>query len=352
MSNSLLIRASVIIVSYNSRKHLEHGLPSIIASLGESDELILVDNASGDGTTDWVRQEFPRVRLVASETNLGFGGANNLGVEHAGGEFVVFINPDTAVDAGWLEPLLRTLNDNSQAQLVTSRIILMHDPATINTCGNDVHLSGITLCRGMGQPMDKFLDSGPVGAVSGAAFAIRRKLFQELEGYDADFFLYMEDTDLSLRARLAGARSSFVPESIVHHAYELRFGPTKTFYQERNRYRMLLKLYHWGTLLVLMPVFLLGEVVTWGYVLLYERQRWGNKLRAYGWIIRNWKQIMIKRRQAQRLRRTPDRVLVSEATSRLEITQVEQGWLGKTANVVFSGLFALLKLWVRLWIWW
>jgi GT2 family glycosyltransferase len=204
----------------------------------------------------------------------------------------------------------------------------------------------------MGHARKEYETQAPVGAVSGASFAMRRRLFQKLGGYDADFFLYMEDTDLSLRARLAGARSVFVPGSIVRHAYELRFGASKTYYQERNRYVMLLKLYRWGSLLVLLPVFLLGEVVTWGYALLFERQRLGNKWRAYGWVIRNWKQIMVKRRQVQQLRRVPDRVLIAEMPSRLEISQVEQGWVGKAASAVFSALFAVLKLWARCWVWW
>jgi GT2 family glycosyltransferase len=228
----------------------------------------------------------------------------------------------------------------------------MHDPETINACGNDVHISGITLCRGMGSPVGGFSVAGPVNAVSGAAFAMRRSLFQELDGYDADFFLYMEDTDLSLRARLAGARSAFVPGSIVQHAYELRFGPSKTYFQERNRYMMLLKVYRWGTLLVLLPVFLLSEVVTWGYVLLREHARMGNKLHAYGWVFKNWKRILAKRRQAQRLRRVTDRVLIVEMTSRLEISQVEPSWLGNFANRVFSALFAILKVWTKCWVWW
>jgi GT2 family glycosyltransferase len=352
MSDLSPVRASVIIVSYNNRKHLEHGLPGIVASLGEKDELILVDNASSDGGADWVRQAFPSVRVVVSETNLGFGGANNLGVGYAGGEFVVFINPDTAVDPAWLDALVHVLQADSNIHLVTSRILLMSDPSTINTCGNDVHISGITLCRGMGQPAEEFDLPGLVGAVSGAAFAMRRLLFLELGGFDADFFLYMEDTDIFLRARLAGMRSAFVPASIIQHAYELRFGPYKTFYQERNRYLMLLKLYRWATLLVLLPVLLLGELVTWGYVLLREPSRVGNKLRAYGWVAQNWKSILTKRRQVQRLRRVPDRVLLAEATSRLEITQVESGWVGMTANAAFSALFAVLKLWTMLWVWW
>jgi GT2 family glycosyltransferase len=352
MTNFLPVRASVIIVSYNCREYLVQGLPSVLTSLGTNDELILVDNASCDGSAKSVQQAYPHVRVIVSEKNLGFGAASNLGVEQAAGEFVVFINPDTVVEPNWLEALIQALQANPEIQLVTSRIVLMQDPATINTCGNDVHISGITLCRGIGRSHDEYDTPGPVSAVSGAAFAMLRVLYQELGGFDPDFFLYMEDTDLSLRARLAGNHIAFVPGSIVQHAYELHFGPTKTYFQERNRYLMLLKLYHWRTLFALIPIFLLSEAVTWGYVLLREPDRLGNKFRAYAWIFKNWKQILSKRRQAQRLRQVPDRLLIAGTTSRLDITQVESGWLGSTANALFSALFAILKLWTRLWVWW
>jgi GT2 family glycosyltransferase len=351
-TDNLPVRASVVIVSCNSRKHLEYGFPDIVASLGENDELILVDNASTDGSAEWVRGKFPSVRLIVPESNLGFGGANNLAAGHARGEFVVFINPDTVVQSSWLEALLQALQADSREKLVTSRIVLMSDPGRINARGNNVHLSGITLCRGMGRAKDEFSTPAVVNAVSGAAFAMHRTLFQQLGGFDADFHLYMEDTDLSLRARLAGVCCIFVPGSIVQHAYELRLGSNKTFYQERNRYLMLLKFYKWGTLLVLIPVFLLSEVVTWGYVFLREPARVGNKLRAYGWVFRNWGQILSSRRRTQRLRRVPDRLLITEMGSHLAINQVEPGWLGNIATPILLAIFTMLKLWSKFWIWW
>ncbi len=352
MVNSLPLRASVIIVSYNSRKYLGTSLPDILGSLGDRDELILVDNASTDGTVEWVRGAFPSIQLVISDTNLGFGGANNLGVKQASGQFVVFINPDTRVEHGWLDALIHALEASPEIQLVTSRIVQMDDPGRINTCGNEVHISGITLCRGIGRPRDEMSTAGQVGAVSGAAFAMRRSSFLELGGYDPDFFLYMEDTDLSFRARLAGGKINFVPESIVEHAYKLNFGSSKVFFQERNRYLLLLKHFRWKTLLVLVPVLLLGEVVTWGFVLLRERSQVMNKLQAYLWVIRKWKLILAKRSQLQPLRRVPDRVLVAEMPSRLDISQIESSWLGRFATATFWPLFALLKVWSRLWIWW
>jgi GT2 family glycosyltransferase len=235
------IRVSVIIVAYNNRQDLERCLPSLYDSDGSAVEILLVDNASSDGTAEWVRGAHPSIRLVRSESNLGFGGGSNLGARMAHGQYLVFLNPDTTVSPGWWQALIGALDKDPAVGLATSKILLMQSPQYINTCGNDVHISGITLCRGMGQSSEAFSRQEEVGAVSGAAFAIRSELFETLCGFDESFFMYMEDTDLSLRARLLGYRCVCVPDSIVYHRYTLRFGPRKTFYQERNRYLMILK---------------------------------------------------------------------------------------------------------------
>jgi hypothetical protein len=230
---------------------------------------------------------------------------------------------------------------------VTPKILLMDDPERINTCGNEIHISGLTLCRGMGEPRSAYPQLEEVGAASGAAFAIRRELFETLGGFDEAFFMYMEDTDLSLRARLAGWRIVYVPESIVYHDYRLTFGPQKTYYQERNRYRMLLKTLRKRTLLALLPALLLAELVTWGFVLLLERRNLGNKLQAYLAVIRDKEQLLQTRQHSQVLRRVSDRQLLAQIQYRLGYEQTGGGWLPRLAHSVFDPLFWLARLFAR-----
>lgn len=346
------VRASVIIVNYNGRNYLEMYLSSLLSTLTQDDEILLIDNASTDGSAEYVEQAFPQVQVIRNQANRGFGQANNQGARQTAGKHLVFLNPDTRVDPSWLEALVEALEGDPQAGLATSRILLMACPERINTCGNEIHYTGLTLCRGMGMDRDVFDEAGEVDAVSGAAFAVRREVFEELGGFDERFFLYLEDTDLSWRARLAGYKCLYVPQSIVYHDYTLRFGPAKTFYQERNRYLILLKTLQWRTLLVLWPALLVAEVVTWGFVLLRERRRLANKLRAYAWIIAHWGQVMQSRRQVQALRRVRDRDLISQCTYRLAYEQFDSGPIGRLARLVFDPLFlALHKLALAL-IWW
>ena len=336
-------RASIIIVNYNGRTYLDACLDSLREGAELGYEVIVVDNASGDGSAEHVAARYPQVRLIRSETNLGFGAGNNLGARWARSEYLAFLNPDTEVEPGWLEALIAALEQDPQAGLATALVLLMDEPDGVNTCGNDMHVTGLTLCRGMGAHRDAFSKTVEVGAVSGAVFAIRRELFEALGGFDESFFLYVEDSDLSLRARLAGYRLLAVPGAVIYHDYRLQFGPQKAFYQERNRTVMLLKVFHWRTLLILAPALALGEVVTWGFLLLRERRQWAQKLRAYGWIMRHWDRILVSRRRTQVLRRVRDRDLIHSLTHRMDYEQTGGVMAPRLAHALFDPLFWLFQ---------
>ena len=333
------MRASVIIVSYNSREDLKRCLPSLLPSLGAQDEVIVVDNASSDGSAGWLAQFYPQIHLVNSPDNLGFAGGNNLGAYYANGRYLAFLNPDTVVEPGWLEALIAALESHPEAGLATSKILLLSDPERINTCGNDVHISGITLCRGMGLLRQSFSSQEEVSAASGAAFVIRKDVFEALDGFDERFFMYMEDTDLSWRARLAGYSCLYAPDSIVYHDYTLTFGPLKTYYQERNRYLMLLKCLRLRTLLALLPVLLLAEVVTWGYTLLRDRRNLTNKFKAYAWIARQWRSIRVEQESFSRKFEISERRILENAIWRLDYQQAHPGLAARVSRLIFDPLF-------------
>lgn len=338
-----MLWASVIVVNYNGGQRLLDCLASLLPSCGSDTEIILVDNASTDGSGLAAAQAFPGIRFIANSHNQGFGAANNQAAGIARGRYLAFLNPDTLVESGWLAALIAALEADPQAGLATARILLLDDPSRINTCGNDIHCTGLTLCRGLGLTHDALDCPAEVGAVSGAAFVLRRDLFMQLGGFDARFFLYVEDTDLSWRARLAGYRCIYVPSSVVLHDYTLRVGPQKIYYQERNRYLMLLKTLRWPTFLVLAPALLLAELIAWGFVLLHDRKHMANKVRAYAWILRHWRWVMAQRREVQAQRRVHDYTLLRACTSRLAFAQTGSGWLVVLADSCFNPIFLVLQ---------
>jgi hypothetical protein len=312
-------------------------------SLGSDVEIILFDNASTDGSVEMVEYAFPAVRVIRSAINLGFSAANNAAAPAARGEYLAFLNPDTVVKPGWLEHLIAALERFPRAGLATPKILLFDEPEWINTCGMTIHCTGLTLCRGMGLPREAFGAVEEVDAVSGAAFVMRSDLFMALGGFDGALFMYMEDADLSWRARLYGYRCIYVPNAIVHHQYTLRFGPSKVFYQERNRYLMLLKSLRWGTLLALLPALLLAEALTWAFVLLRDQGRMGNKVRAYIWVARHWPEIMTSRRRTQIIRRVRDHELLAGCADSMAYEQTGDSLAARLAHRIFDPLFSACR---------
>jgi GT2 family glycosyltransferase len=344
--------ASIVIVNYNGGDAVLECLQSVLAHTESDIEIIVVDNASTDGSPDGIKAQFPKAHLIRAGANLGFGAGNNLGVKQATSDFLVFLNPDTIVCEGWLGPLLRELEADRKVGLVTAKILMADDTATINACGNSIHLTGLTLCRGLGAGQVSFSRTEDVGAVSGAAFAMRREVFEQLGGFDEDMFLYMEDTDLSLRARLAGWLCRFAPDSIVLHRYILKITPKKVFYQERNRYLMLFKAFRWRTLVVLLPVAVCAELIAWAFVVLTDRPNARNKVRAYSWIWTNWTSLLSKRKQVQSMRKIPDRFILRTMGIRLDFGQAASPVVATVGHIIFDPVFAVCKVLALAIVWW
>lgn len=340
-------KISIITIDYNELDNLKRSLPSFQAQTYPNYELIVIDNGSIDGSPDYVRAHFPDVTVIPAGGNLGFSGANNLGAHHAHGDYLVFINPDTTVAPDWLDGLLAALQDPTVG-MATSKILIMSQPDKINTCANDVQYTGYGYLRGWMQDASTMDEPQDVFAVSGAAFMIRKQLFEDLGGFDDNFNpIYVEDTDLSWRAQLAGYRCVYVPSSVVYHDYTMGFGPEKFFRLERNRHQMLLKNYDWRTYALLLPAVLLAEVVAWGYATLRGGAHVRAKLRSYGWLRRNFGAIMRARGAVQRLRRVRDRDLLRRLTHRLAYDQANDGVVGKLAKYTFDPLFFAIR-WVCL----
>ena len=334
------MNTSVIIVAYNSRAYLPDCLDSILRELHAGDEVIVVDNGSSDGTAAFLRAQYPTVRLLEGE-NVGYAGGNNRGASVAQGKWLVFLNPDTRLQPGALAALLAPLANSSAIGLTTACIVHMRQPDIVNACGNTIHYTGLTYCRGAGRPSAEYAEAGAVDAVSGAAFAVSRTVFAALGGFDEQFFMYVEDTDLSWRARLAGYRCWYVPRAVVEHDYQPSYTPSKAFYLERNRYMMLLKNLQPATFVRLLPGLSLSECVTWGFLLLKGPHYWLVKLRVYRWLWRQRSELRQVYRQVQALRQCSDQAIMAHLTYRLEFQQLAGSALARIAEGLFHPAFWL-----------
>lgn len=351
-SRRILPKASVIIVNTNELHHLKKCLPSIFRQRYPDYEVLVVDNASTDGSVEYLEREFSRAKIIRNRANLGYAGASNVGFKQASGDYIAILNSDTQVEPDWLRELVIALQADLRAGLATPKILMMDDPARLNTCGNEITLTGLTFCRGLEQPAEKYNRLEIVSAVSGAAFAIKRSVLEQIGGFDETFFMYYEDTDLSLRAMLAGYTCLYVPTSVVYHQYAFRFSPYKCFLQERNRYFSLLKTLRWRTLITLLPMLLLSELIAWGYVLLRGPEHVRSKLRSYAWLIGNRRQILKARCRVQTLRRVDDRVLLDRFSHRLTFAQTVNPSIATMLERIFNPLLLLLGRMSRIIVTW
>lgn len=234
---------SLIIPCWNGRPWLEGCLQALRRAVDRACDLIVVDNASTDGSVEVVRTLWPSARLIQHTRNLGFAGAVNAGLRQAEGEWLVLLNQDVEVAPDWLAALTRAFAEPGVG--IVGCKLLYPDGRTLQHAGGDLEWpQGWTRHLGQGQPDDgRFDQVAEVPFVTGAAMAISRRVLETVGLFDTGFFpAYYEDVDLCHRARLAGFRVLYWPAArAVHH--ESRSLPTETAisYYHRGRLRFLLK---------------------------------------------------------------------------------------------------------------
>jgi GT2 family glycosyltransferase len=252
-------RVSVVVVTFESRHAIGRSLPALLSELSPRDEVIVVDNASADGTAGAVADVAPVATLIRNESNTGFAAAANRGAEAATGDLVVLLNPDAIVQPGFREAILRPLADG-RGWAAWQGLVTMERGTLVNTSGNVVHFTGISWAGGAGEPASATgIAPREVPFASGACLAVPRERWRAERGFSPDFFMYCEDADLSLRLRLAGGRIGVEPAARADHDYEFEKGPGKWRRLERNRWATLVRTYPGALLGLLVPALLATE---------------------------------------------------------------------------------------------
>ncbi|MHB1627503.1 MAG: glycosyltransferase family 2 protein, partial [Bacilli bacterium] len=254
-----------------------------------------------------------------SMENGGYALGNNLGVQAARGEYVLLLNPDTEAYPGAVEAMLRGAQDNPGAAVTPK---LLTSDGKINACGSTMHYTGITTCNGIGESPDSYHGVFDVLLLSGAACLMPRSMWDQTGGFDAEFFMYMEDVELSLRLRMRGFRILCAADAIVVHHYDFALNERKFYYLERNRLIMLMKCYQLRTFRKLFFGLLLTELATWSFAMLKGRKYALARLRGYRWILRNARYLARERRREQHARRVSDAALLTQMDRDLKFGQL------------------------------
>ena len=264
-------RVAVVVVAYNGGYELLECVRSLLAQTVRDLEVLVVDNASTDGSIERLEAAFGGdIRVVRRATNGGYAAGANTGWRATDAPIVVVANQDMTFVPDCLEQMERALLAHDGEALVTPKIVMKSDPARVNAIGNDVHVSGVAWCHGLGTWADDWHGVVEVTAISGAAFMAPRSVLDRLSGLEEAYFMYMEDVDLSLRARISGIVSLAACDAVATHDWSLSLTPWKFALLERNRRNLWRRFI--GPSRGLWLALVQAEAMAWAYAALHGRE--------------------------------------------------------------------------------
>jgi N-acetylglucosaminyl-diphospho-decaprenol L-rhamnosyltransferase len=288
---------AVVLVCHDSADDLREVLPALLDQSEDGDEIVVVDNDSGDATVTVARELAPSATVVESPTNLGFAGGAHAGARASAAPLLFFLNPDAVPRPGCLAAL-RACAGARPTWAAWQALVTLTDGERVNSAGNVVHFLGIGWAGGLGGPVrDVDPSAHEVGFASGAALVVRRSAWDAVGGFDPGYFMYGEDLDLGLRLRLCGWGVGIVPGARVAHDYEFLKGSYKWFYLERNRWWTVLGTYPGALLVLVAPALAAFELAL---LVVAARDGWlAAKVRAAAVTTRELPAIVRRRRGIQ-----------------------------------------------------
>ncbi len=317
---------SVVVVNWNGERYLAPCLESLVRQTYPRLEIVVVDNGSTDGSLALLRRDWAaRVRLVEHPANLGFAGGSNSGIRAAEGEYVALLNNDAVADPGWVGALVSAAESDPAIGMCASRIYVQDRPGVLDSAGLLISRDGVGRGRGRLEPDGaEFARDEDALVPSGCAALYRRAMLDRIGLFDEDFFAYCEDSDLGLRARLAGWRCRYAPSAIVHHRYSGSAGAYSTFkafHVERNRIWVVVKNFPPALIAASVP-WTLARYLVQAYGALRGRGAAGRLadgvppwalaavvVRAWAAALARMPEMWRRRRRVQALRRVPRRAL-------------------------------------------
>ena len=268
---------TVVIPNYNGMKYL----PECMASLRQGQEnapeyeVLIIDNGSADGSVEYLDSEWcrkkeapaeeggkPQVRLIALPENTGFCHAVNLGIREARSSYVILLNNDTRVEAGFVKGLYDAIRKDEKIFSVSAKMLMWDKPELLDDAGDRYCVLGWAYSRGKGRPAVDYDKNVSIFSACGGAAIYRRQVFEEIGYFDEAHFAYLEDTDIGYRARLLGYENWYEPSAKVYHVGSgtsgSRYNLFKIRYSSRNNIYLIYKNMPVLQILLNLPAFILG----------------------------------------------------------------------------------------------
>lgn len=228
---------SVVIVNWNGKHYLSSCLISLRKQVYQDFEIIMVDNGSSDGSVDFVRENFPEVEVIESSVNLGFAAGNNLGFQHAMGEYIALLNNDAEADPRWLDELVKVLDSSEKIAGACGTMSSLEEKERVVFT-----LTKIDPLSAKAYWINQASEQREVDYLMGSGMLIRRSVIDQIGGLDEEYFAYFEETDWCARAIRAGYSLMYIPTAIVYHKQGGSVASEFQYYMMwRNRIRFALK---------------------------------------------------------------------------------------------------------------
>lgn len=306
-------KVGIVLVNYKdyAKEYLEEAWQSLMLQDYPKDKyyVYIVDNASSKDSLDYLKTNYPEARVLSREDG-NYAAANNLGANTAisdGCDYIVICNMDTVFDKDWLKELVISADNNKEAGIIQSKILLYNkenndksENKKINTLGNNLHFLGFGLVSHYGED-DKEITTydNKFTYASGCSLLIRKEVFEEIGGYNEEFYMYHDDVELSLKTRLLGYKIILAPKSVLYHKYEFSRSIRMLYYMERNRLMTLLIFFSTRTLVLMIPALIISEL---GLLIYSLFNSWISvKLKTYKYFF-SFKNIATIRRERQKLK--------------------------------------------------
>ena len=292
---------TLIIVNWNGRPLLPECLESLRKQEFRDFETILVDNGSSDGSVDWVKKNYPEIRIVSLSRNTGFCVANNIGFSKVKTRYVALLNNDAIAHPLWLLNLVTGLETHEQAGSAASKILHYAKPDMIDRAGDGYTNAGVGLLRGRGMPSSAYDKPQWIFGACAAAALYRKSMIDHIGFFDEDFFLIYEDVDLSFRAQLNGYKCLYVPDATVYHKASstiVRDSDISIYYGHRNLEWVYLKNMPF---VLIMETLFFHMIHTFGSVLYFSSKgKIKSIIRAKSDAIKQIKRVLKKRQVVQK----------------------------------------------------
>ena len=239
------MKTAVVILNWNGEKLLEQFLPSVINFSSDEATIYVADNASSDNSIRFIKKYYPSVKIVENATNGGYAKGYNDALQQIDADIYCLLNSDIEVTKGWFTPILEVFQQEDKTAIIQPKILDFKDKTKFEyagAAGGFIDLFGYPFCRGrifnqLETDNHQFDDTTEVFWASGACLFIRSKVYQQLHGFDEDYFAHQEEIDLCWRAQNEGHQIKYVGASSVYHfggATLQETNPHKTFLNFRN----------------------------------------------------------------------------------------------------------------------